>query len=105
MAAPASTSVIIPAYNEGPSIGGIVSALTEAAAWQEILVIDDGSDDDTADTASRAGARVIRHPYNKGQWGRCQDRITASLGRLHPDHRWGRTAPRGAGAAAGRATR
>ena len=66
MAAPASTSVIIPAYNEGPSIGGIVSALAEAAAWREILVIDDGSDDDTADTASRAGARVIRHPYNKG---------------------------------------
>ena len=66
MAAPASTSVIIPACNEGPSIGTVVRALTEATTWHEILVVDDGSDDETTANASVAGARVIRHPYTKG---------------------------------------
>ena len=66
VAAPASTSVIIPACNEGPSIGTVVRTLTEAATWYEILVVDDGSDDETAANASVAGARVIRHPYTKG---------------------------------------
>jgi glycosyltransferase involved in cell wall biosynthesis len=61
-----STSVIIPAYNEGPRIGSVVRALTETAAWHEILVVDDGSTDDTSTAASNAGARVIQHPYNKG---------------------------------------
>src|SRR5262249_23197063 len=36
------------------------------AGWHEILVIDDGSTDDTGERAAAAGARVIRHPYNKG---------------------------------------
>lgn len=61
-----STSVIIPAFNEGPSIGPLVSELRAAADWREILVVDDGSKDETAARAEAAGARVIRHPYNKG---------------------------------------
>ena len=60
------TSVLIPAYNEAPAIGRVVTGLRAAAAWLEILVVDDGSSDDTAARASDAGARVIRHPYNKG---------------------------------------
>jgi glycosyltransferase involved in cell wall biosynthesis len=63
---PGSTSVIIPAYNEGAAIGPLVADLRGAADWLEILVVDDGSTDDTADLAARAGARVVRHPYNKG---------------------------------------
>jgi len=66
MAAPSSTSVVIPAYNEEASVGAVVEALAAAGAWREILVIDDGSDDDTVACAHAAGARVIRHPYNKG---------------------------------------
>src|SRR5207344_2305539 len=62
----AHTSVVIPAYNEAASIATVVHDLTSAAGWQEILVVDDGSTDDTGARAAAAGARVVRHPYNKG---------------------------------------
>jgi glycosyltransferase involved in cell wall biosynthesis len=60
------TSVIVPAFNEGLSVRQLVSDLQNVARWQEILVVDDGSTDDTGEQASAAGARVLRHPYNKG---------------------------------------
>jgi glycosyltransferase involved in cell wall biosynthesis len=66
MAEPSATSVIVPAFNEGASIGAVVADLRAAGAWREIVVVDDGSTDDTAARAAAAGARVIRHPYNKG---------------------------------------
>jgi glycosyltransferase involved in cell wall biosynthesis len=66
MADPAAVSVIIPAMNEGAAVGDVVRELARTAAWREILVIDDGSSDDTAAQAEAAGARVLRHPYNKG---------------------------------------
>lgn len=62
----AATSVIVPAFDEGPSISSLVADLRATAAWHEILVIDDGSADETGRLAAAAGARVIRHPYNKG---------------------------------------
>ena len=52
--------------NEADAIGGVVSSLRGAAAWHEIIVVDDGSDDDTTARAGEAGACVVRHPYNKG---------------------------------------
>ncbi|MDQ3170684.1 MAG: glycosyltransferase family 2 protein [Acidobacteriota bacterium] len=66
MSDPADISLVIPAYNESEIIGQVVAALLGSARWREILVIDDGSTDDTAGAAEAAGARVIRHPYNKG---------------------------------------
>ncbi len=66
MADPSVVSVVIPAMNEEDSIAGVVSGLRSLAAWREVLVIDDGSSDATAQRAEHAGARVIRHPYNKG---------------------------------------
>jgi glycosyltransferase involved in cell wall biosynthesis len=66
MAETSATSVVVPAFGEGGAIAEVVSALTAAAVWREILVVDDGSTDDTSARAREAGARVIRHPYNKG---------------------------------------
>jgi len=65
-AAPEYVSIVLPAYNESPSIGSLVSALRAAARWREIIVVDDGSSDETGRRAAEAGARVLRHPYNKG---------------------------------------
>jgi len=59
-------SVVIPAYNEEAGIGPVVEALVARFAWREVVVVDDGSSDGTAARAASAGARVIRHPYNKG---------------------------------------
>jgi glycosyltransferase involved in cell wall biosynthesis len=66
VAEPKDVSVVIPAYDEEAVIGSVVSGLRQAGAWLEILVVDDASSDGTAAAAERAGARVIRHPYNKG---------------------------------------
>jgi glycosyltransferase involved in cell wall biosynthesis len=60
------TSVIVPAFNEGLSVRQLVDDLQRVTRWHEILVVDDGSSDDTGEQAEAAGARVIRHPYNKG---------------------------------------
>ena len=52
--------------NEADAIGAVVSSLRAAARWREILVVDDGSTDETSANARAAGACVVRHPYNKG---------------------------------------
>ena len=66
MAEPSSTTVVIPAFNEAGSIAAVVEGVRSVGPWHEILVIDDGSTDATADLARAAGARVVSQPYNKG---------------------------------------
>jgi glycosyltransferase involved in cell wall biosynthesis len=80
MAAPASTSVVIPAYNEAAVIGGLVSELSAVASWHEIIVVDDGSSDGTGERARVAGASVVRHPYNKGNGASVKTGIRAASG-------------------------
>jgi glycosyltransferase involved in cell wall biosynthesis len=66
VADPATTSVIVPAFHEAEGIADVISALVIAGPWHEIIVVDDGSRDDTGGRARAAGATVLRHPYNKG---------------------------------------
>ena len=62
------------------AIADVVRELLAAAAWREILVIDDGSTDDTAREAAAAGARVVRHPYNKGNGAAVKTGIRTATG-------------------------
>lgn len=80
MADPAATSVIIPAFNEASAIGPVVATLRAAAPWGEILVVDDGSTDDTGAAAAAHGARVVRHPYNKGNGASVKTGIRQATG-------------------------
>lgn len=74
------TSVIVPAFNEALSIRQLVGDLQAAASWHEVLVVDDGSSDDTGAQAGAAGARVIRHPYNKGNGAAVKSGIRQASG-------------------------
>lgn len=80
MASPEQTSIVIPAFNEAQAIATVVAQLAGAAAWREIIVVDDGSRDGTGEAAARAGARVIRHPYNKGNGASVKSGVRAARG-------------------------
>jgi glycosyltransferase involved in cell wall biosynthesis len=80
LADPSSVSIVIPAYNEEAAIAGVVTSLSAAATWHEIIVVDDGSKDETSARAAAAGARVVRHPYNKGNGAAVKSGIRAAAG-------------------------
>jgi glycosyltransferase involved in cell wall biosynthesis len=63
---------IVPAYNEAGAIATTIADLDRHAHEFDVLVVDDGSTDDTAGIAQAAGARVIRHPFNLGIGGAVQ---------------------------------
>ena len=60
-----SVWIIVPAFNEAQVIGAVVADLR--AVFVHVVCVDDGSRDDTADIALRAGAHVVSHPVNLGQ--------------------------------------
>jgi glycosyltransferase involved in cell wall biosynthesis len=57
---------VLPAHNEAGTVGALVSKIKALYPGATVIVVDDGSIDRTADAAQEAGAKVIRHPYNKG---------------------------------------
>lgn len=62
-----SVSVIIPAYNEEKTVASVIRACKESNYINEVIVVDDGSIDNTAEVALREGAKVLRDDVNKGK--------------------------------------
>ena len=73
-------SVIIPAFNETAIIANLVSDIQKRYPEFEIIVIDDGSTDDTARVADQAGATVYSHPYNIGNGAAIKSGIRMARG-------------------------
>jgi len=63
---------VVPAYNEAGSVARVIGALHEQAPQFDVIVIDDGSTDETAARAREAGASVVRMPFNLGIGGAVQ---------------------------------
>ena len=76
----AKVSVILPAFNESAAIKGIVSRVRKMYPQFEVIVIDDGSSDDTAAEAEKAGAKVYSHPYNIGNGAAVKSGIRIASG-------------------------
>ena len=65
-----NVSIIIPAYNEQDGITATLESLREYFPAAEIIVVDDGSKDDTAErVAGFEGVRLLQHHYNRGYCG------------------------------------
>jgi glycosyltransferase involved in cell wall biosynthesis len=76
-------SIIIPTYNEAGAIGDTVRALLALDLPPfEVLVVNDGSTDATAEVARSAGARVLSHPYNIGNGAAVKTGIRSARGRV-----------------------
>ena len=58
--------VLMPAYNEAENLPRVLPALAQSAQDCELVVVDDGSGDDTSSIAAAHGATVLRHPFNLG---------------------------------------
>ena len=74
--------VAMPAYNEGKYISSLVAEARQYG--DKVLIVDDGSTDDTSETARLAGAIVIQHKENKG-YGAAVQSILAEAKRIAPD--------------------
>lgn len=59
-------SVVLPAKNESGAIVKTISKILDLKLVDEIIVVNDGSTDNTAELAEKSGAKVINHPYSKG---------------------------------------
>jgi glycosyltransferase involved in cell wall biosynthesis len=60
-------SVVVPAYNEAGRIGAVIEPIVASALVDEVIVVDDGSDDETAREAERFSVRVLRLGRNRGK--------------------------------------
>ena len=74
-----ATFIVVPAYNESAVVGRVVGDLL--SQYSNVVVVDDGSHDDTGEAAGRAGAMVLRHPINRGQGAALQTGIEFALAR------------------------
>lgn len=75
-------SIILPAKNESAAIGATVSSIRQHYPDAELIVVNDGSTDNTAAVAEEAGARVIHHPYSKGNGAAIKSGARAARGEI-----------------------
>jgi len=76
-------SIVIPVFNEAENLPQLLKKIRALElADLEIIIVDDGSTDGSAEIAMRAGANVIRHPYNIGNGAAIKSGIRAARGRL-----------------------
>jgi glycosyltransferase involved in cell wall biosynthesis len=75
-------SVIIPAYNESGVIGDVIKKIKTLYPGSEVIVINDGSTDDTVSVAKGAGAIVYSHPYNIGNGAAVKSGIRIASGEI-----------------------
>ena len=73
-------SVVIPAYQESKAIGNVLREISDLPLNLELIVVDDGSTDDTAMIAREHGAHVISHPTNRGNGAAIRTGIRAANG-------------------------
>lgn len=74
-------TIVIPAKNESQGLPALLKRLAELHPDVEIVVVDDGSGDDTGDVARAAGATVITHPYSLGNGAAIKSGVRAARGR------------------------
>ncbi len=77
---PFRVTIAMPAFNERNGITAVIRAVQAEVPEAEVLVVDDASHDDTAAVAEAAGARVVRHPYNKGNGASIKTAIRSARG-------------------------
>lgn len=75
-----SLSIVIPAKNEAQGLAGLLPELVSAYPDAEIIVVDDGSTDDTAEVVRSTGAAVVSHPYSKGNGAAIKSGARAATG-------------------------
>jgi glycosyltransferase involved in cell wall biosynthesis len=76
-------SIVIPVFNEAGTLAAVLGKVQQLKLAQaEIIVVDDGSIDGSAEIALKAGANVIRHPYNIGNGAAVKTGIRAARGRF-----------------------
>ncbi|MET4578315.1 glycosyltransferase family 2 protein [Ottowia thiooxydans] len=75
-------SIVLPAKNEAAAVGTTVTRIRALWPDVEILVVNDGSGDQTAAVAEAAGARVLHHPYSKGNGAAIKTGARAASGNV-----------------------
>ncbi|MBK0113844.1 MULTISPECIES: glycosyltransferase family 2 protein [unclassified Delftia] len=75
-------SIVLPAKNEALSVGDTVRKILSEVAHAEVIVVNDGSTDHTAQLAEQAGAHVVQHPYSKGNGAAIKTGARAAKGEI-----------------------